>query len=303
MNIRTVSLPMLSVILTASLLCGCNGEPTGSNSETGSQSGTSSVSEPAESIDNTPSIPGDATFLKGALGETIYTSEITNAVDGEGNAVAPEALSKESFTSASIDSAYCALPLYPCVTDRDGEYDETNMIFKNVPQERKSDYIKVKAGDTVCGLKVTYAISEFNINAEILGCVVGTSLELEGEITLTGYAWIEPADDYGIVEGDIRFVPSGDVQLPVVRFDNTDENGIPNRQTGEIYYTNGITHTNEFSSSLDLGNIADTTADISDLETDGTPSKVTITVSNIKMSSTLDWLTRFSAELVSVKAA
>lgn len=300
MNVKAISLSVLSALLTASLLCGCNG---GTTSSTDVVSG--GISEPADSTGSAQStVPdGTPTFLKGALGETIYTSEITNAVDGEGNAVAPTALSKESFTSASIDSAYCALPLYPCVTDRDGEYDETNMIFKNVPQERKSDYIKVKAGDTVCGLKVTYAKTEFNINAEILGCVVGTSLELEGETTLTGYAWIEPADDYGIVEGDIRFVPSGDVQLPVVRFDNADENGIPNRQTGEIYYTNGIIHTNEFSSSLDLGNIADTTADISDLKTDGTPSKVTITVSNIKMSSTLDWLTRFSAELVSVKAA
>ena len=304
MKIRTVSLPMLSVILTASLLCGCNGEPTGSNSETGSQSGTSSVSEPVESIDSTPSVPGDATFLKGALGDPIGLSEITSAKGADFTEIPPEQLSEDNFGEAQADCAYYAYPAYACHTSLDDNYDEDNVLFTGVPEgETGGDYIKVKAGGKVCGLTVKTANSSFNINSPIPGGIVSTMLELDGEATLTGYAWIEQQDDYGIVAGDIKLIPSGDVQLPVVRFDRADEDGIPRRSNGIVGMDNGIYYTNDFGRSFDLGNISETSADISVLPSDGSYAKVTITISNIRMSSTLDWLTRLNADIVSVSLA
>lgn len=304
MNIRTVSLSIFSVLLTASLLCGCNGEPTGSNSGTGSQSGTSPVSEPAESINYTPSVPEDATFLKGALGDPIGLSEITIARGADFTEIPPDKLSEDNFGEAHADCAYFAYPAYTCRTSLDDSYDADNVLFPGVPQgETSGDYIKVKAGDKIYGLTVKDASSFFNQNAQIPGSIVGTSLTLNGEAAITGYVWIEQQDDYGISAGDIKLIPCGDVQLPVVRFDSADENGIPRRSNGNVSMGKDIYFTNDFGRSFDLGNINETTADISELPSDGSSAKVTVTLSNIRMESMIDWMTRIKADIVSVSLA
>lgn len=304
MNIRTVSLPMLSVILTVSLLCGCNGESQISDSNASQSSGASSVSEPVESIDNTPSVPEDATFLKGALGDPIGLSEIVLAMGAEFTEIPPEQLSKDNFSHATASCAYFAYPAYTCRTSLDDSYDADNVLFPGVPQgESSGDYIKVRAGDKVCGLTVKTASSSFDQNARVPGSIVGTFLELDGKATLTGYAWIEQQDEYGISVGDIKLIPSGDVQLPVVRFDSTDENGIPKRINGGVSMGKDIYFTNDFGQGFNLGNINETTADISDIPTDGSYAKVTVTVSNIRMESTIDWITRINADIVSVSLA
>lgn len=301
MNIKTISLPVLSALLAASLLCGCNGEP-GSN--TSSDNGTSSVSEPVTSIDNTPSVPGDATFLKGALGDPIGLSEITLAMGAEFTEIPPEQLSEDNFSHAAASCAYFAYPAYGCRTSLDDSYDADNVLFPGVPQgESGGDYIKVKAGDKIFGLTVKTASSSFDQNARVPGTIVGTFLELDSEVTVTGYAWIEQQDEYGISAGDIKLIPSGDVQLPVIRFDSADENGIPSRICGGVSLANGIYFTNDFGGSFDLGNIADTAADISDIPNNGSYAKVNITLSNIRMETTLDWLTRVNADIVSVSLA
>lgn len=297
MNIRTVFLPILSVILTASLLCGCSGEPSDSNS------GTSSVTEPTDSFDRTPSVP-DATFLKGALGDPIGLSEITKAFNAEFLEVSPDQLTEDDFGEAEADCAYFAYPSYSCLTSLDNSYDADNVMFTGVTQKKISgDYFKVKTGDIICGLTVGYASSSFNPMSPVKGSITGTFIGLEGEKTVTGYAWIEQQDEYGITAGDIKFIPSGDVNLPVVRFDSAEGNGIPKRIGGNIGMAHGIYFTNDFGGSFDLGNISDTAADISALPTDGSYAKVNITLTNIRMYTNLDWLTYVNADIVSVELA
>ena len=301
MNIRTISLSALAVLLSGLVLCGCNDDP---GNSTSSNSGTSSVSKPADSIDYTPSIPEDATFLKGALGDPIGLSEITMARDAEFIDISPDQLTEDNFGEAEADCAYFAYPAYTCHTSLDDNYDADNVVFTDVPQgDSSGDYIKVKAGDKVCGLTVKMASSSFDQNAQVPGSIVGTFLELDGEAAITGYAWIEQQDEYGITVGDIKLIPSGDVQLPVVRFDSADENGIPKRSNGGVSFANGIYFTNDFGGCFDLGNISETSADLSALPSDGSYAKVTITLSNIRMSTSLDWLTRLNANIVSVSLA
>lgn len=301
MKIKTVSLPILSVLLTASLLCGCNGE---SGNSTNSDSGTSSVSEPEESLVYTPSVPENATFLKGALGDPIDLSEITFAMGAEFTEIPPAELSEDNFSRAAASCAYFAYPAYSCRTSLDDSYDADNVIFPGVPQgESGGDYIKVKAGDKIFGLTVKTASSSFDQNARVPGSIVGTFLELDGEVTVTGYAWIEQQDEYGISAGDIKLIPSGDVQLPVARFDSADENGIPKRANGIVGMENGIYYTNDFGGSFSLGNANETTADISALPADGSYAKVTVTVTKIELNSTIDWMTRVNADIVSVEPA
>ncbi len=293
MNIKKISALTLAAFLAVSL-CGCNSETESSDTD------NSSGNAPNSSY----SVPEDATFLKGAMGDPIGLSEITSASDANFNEISPELLTADNFGNATANIAYYAVPKYPCHTSFDDTYNADESLFTDVPQESVSgDYIKVKPGDKIFGLTVTEASSTFNQNARVTGGIVGTNLALDGEVTLTGYAQIVQEDEYGVSAGDIQFIPTGKVELPIVRFDNTDENGLPNRSTGDVVFLGDIAFTNEFFGYFRIGNVNDTSADLSDIPTDGSFAKVTVTITNIRMESMIDWITQVRATIVSVSAA
>lgn len=316
MNKRKVT--ALSLALAAVLsLCGCDNssndsKQSGTGSTSSSEISTSSTSSSSqssssESSSNSSSEAADTsakTFLKGAAGDVIRVSEITEAYDANGEAIDPNSLTEENFFRVTTNGAYYAKPLYPCLTDRDNEYNEDELLFKDAPQGSQSDFIKVKKGDTIFGMTVTEASSDFNTNSPVLGAVVTTYLTLEGETTLTGYVRVVPDNEYGVSVGDILFIPSGKVDLPVVRLDGCAEDGTITRRTGDVYIMDGtdgsLTYSNEFADKFVLGNINETTADISGIPTDGTIVKATVTIANLSINSTANWLTMVNAELVSV---
>lgn len=305
---------ILALVLTAALfvsLCGCNGNKGNdpASDSTAPQTGSGSVSEssseyPSENDPESVPVSGTATFLIGADGAAITADEIISAVNSNNEQIPLDTLTEENFSVITTDCAYYAKPLYPCVTDRDNEYDEENLKFKDIPQETKSDFIKVKKGDKIFGMTVTEASSDFNLNSPVPGVIVGTNLALEGEITLTGYIRVVPDNEYGVSVGDILFIPTGKIDLPVVHLDDCDTNGVITHRTGDIYImegkTDSLTYTNEYANKFTLGSINDTTANISDIPTDGSFVKASVTVSDITMSSTIGWMTFVRANLVSV---
>ncbi len=299
--IKKITLMALVTAIAVSV-CGCNGDPQSS----GKDSGT--ISDSGSSVD-APSypVPEDATFLRGAAGDVIGASEITQVWNNENQEIPPESMTEENFFRALTDSAYYALPLYPCLTDRESEYDMDDLLFKNAPQSDQSGFIKARKGDKVCGLTVSDAYSEFDVSSSVPGAIIGTSLSLEGEITLTGYARVIPENDYGVSAGDIVFIPTGNVNLPVVRFDGCGDDGAVTRRTGDVYIMDGsaesITYTNEYADRFTLGNVNDVSADISCLSDDGNFTKVNVTIRSITMRSTLNRITQVQAELVNVSAA
>lgn len=300
----------LSLALAAVLsLCGCdNSSSAGKQSDTSSTSlsESSQSSSDGSSSENSSEISDISaqTFLRGAAGDIIRVSEITEALNADSESIAPESLNEENFYRVTTNGAYYAKPLYSCLTDRDNEYDADALLFKDAPQGSQSDFIKVKKGDTIMGMTVAEASSDFNPNSPVPGVVVSTNLTLEGEKTLTGYIRVVPDNEYSVSVGDILFIPSGKIDLPVVRFDGCDKDGVITRRTGDVYImdgTNGsLTYTNEFADKIVLGNISDTTADISDIPTDGSIVKATVTISKLSISSSVDWLTMVNALLVSV---
>lgn len=310
MNIRKIPAFLLAALF-AIALCGCNsGSENSSDTDKSSSTNSSTSSDNSSRTGSTPvyPLPSDATFLKGAAGDVIGLSEITGVWDLENCEISPESLTEENFFIATTGSAYYALPLYQCLTDRDNEYDENDLLFKDAPQGSQSDFIKVKKGDTIFGMTVAEASSEFNLNSPVPGVVVSTSLTLEGEITLTGYVRVIPGDEYGVAVGDILFLPVGNVRLPVVRFDGCNKDGVILRRTGDVYIMGGgsaddsITFTNEFTERFTLGNVNSTAADISVIPTDGSFIKVNVTISNIKMNSSANWITQIRADIVSISA-
>lgn len=298
MKNKSLTALALSAVLAVSF-CGCDDQSSkSSDNSTGSKSfGTSEIS------DITPVIypePEDATFLIGAAGDFIGASEITKVLDIENNEISPDEMTEENFYRAFIDSAYYSVPLYPCLTNIESEYDEDALLFKNAPQGDQTTFFKVKKGDEIFGLTVAEASSEFSLDSsDNFNVVSSTSLALEGEVTLDGYACVIPGDEYGVAVGDIIFLPVGNVRLPVVRFDSCDENGVY-RRTGDVYLRNGITYTNEFADKFALGNINDTAADVSILPSNGSFIKVSATISDIRMVTTSNWITQVSAEIVNI---
>ena len=299
MKVKNFMRSALSVILAVTL-CGCDKNDNNSGSD---NSGTSSDPIISDIAPVVYPVPDDATFLRGAAGDLIGLSEITYVWDIENNEISPEAMTEVNLYRAVIESAYYSLPLYPCLTDIDSEYDADSLLFKNAPHTEQSVYYKAKKGDKIFGLTVAEASSEFSIDWDHFNIVSSTSLTLEGEITLDGYACVVPDNEYGVSVGDIIFLPVGNVQLPVVRFTSVDENEKIYRRTGDIYVRNGITYTNEFTDQFMLGNINDTAADVSVLPADGSFTRVSATISDIKMTGRVNWLTQVSAKIVEIKAA
>lgn len=314
MDFTKISSLVISVVLAVSL-SGCNtnkennsSTDVSSTSSSDGSSGSSSESSSGGSSESSLSVPvsGTATFLIGADGAAITTDEITSAVDSENKEIPLSSLNELNFSRVTVNCAYCAKPLYSCVTDRESEYDEDNIRFKDIPQETKSDFIKVKKGDKIFGMTVTAAESEFNRGTPVIGNVVGSTLSLDGEITISGYARIVPDDEYGVSVGDIQFVPVGDVGLPVISYEIGFTKGVSERLTGSVLIMEGksddLTYSNEFGTYFALGNVNDVTADISAIPTDGSITKVSITLSDISISSTIGWFTWVNGTLVSVKA-
>ncbi len=307
MNFTKIAALFLSAVLCASL-CGCssNEEKNGNSDNSASPNGSSGVSESTSTSGSSSDVPvsGTATFLIGADGGTVTIDEINEVFDNENNKISPDQLTKENFSRVTTSCAYYAKPLYSCLTDRESEYDDAELLFKDAPQGSQSDFVKVKKDDKIFGMTVAEAASEFNLNSSIPGVIVGTGLTLDGEITLDGYVRVVPDNEYGVSVGDILFIPTGKADLPVVRFDGCDKDGVITRRTGDVYIVDGkdgsITYTNEYSDSFNLGNINDTAADISAIPTDGSLVKVSVTVSNIRMTTTIEWMTFVSADIVNV---
>lgn len=318
MNRKKISALALTALLSASLLCGCNGETQDPNSTTGSGSGTSpaSISDTMSDTSSADTESGSDTqsdapatskpeamsFLAGLADDPIPLSELSRIENDKKEQIAADELTEENFYEATADCAYYALPLYPCVTDRESEFDEENIVFKNIPRETKKDYIKAKKGDKIFGFTVSEASTGFTKYSPLPGKVMSMNLSLDGEITLTGYARMVAENEYGVEVGEILFVPVGEVKLPVVRFDKFDgENAL--RNIGEVWSGGDMTFTNEFTTEFRLGNKNEISEDISALPTDGSLVKVNVTLYDIEIWTGLGRYPALNAKFKNMNAA
>lgn len=305
-------------LLTSVSLCGCNNE--NQSSDSGSRSTVSLEStdrdtssqtggpEDPESSD-TPSGQREKIVLIGALNDEIDRKEIVKASRIEpypldDTEISPDRIDEDRADRATVGFAYCALPLYPALTNRESEYNEENRSFKDIPQQEKSDYIKARPGDNICGLTVAKAATEFFFGENGGRTKMSYSyIKLNGSITVEGYIRILTELEYATgMDGDLIFVPVGDVQLPTVRFDSREDNpvSIEFRSIGNPYMMDDLIFTNEFSGFIQLGNINETTADISEIPNDGSFVKVRAVISDFEIQSTIGWFTNSYAVLESV---
>lgn len=329
----------LAAILSALFLTACSGENSSGSSQSGDnlQASTESNvpdSAPSESVlpiteeaatdtkesgsaeeNVVPTIPPeeldgieDLNNLYGPDGEKVDKYTITSihyGYDDEGNE------DKTKWLNVDCDGfAYYSEPRgfsYNSV-DNAELLDKENWRF-NVDELPTPEYKRCEVGDTVCGLKVTYASAMFGTaNADmnfvfpddsiILGrelnipevFFLGGSISFEGSLDMTGYIFICPEDEGYNARGDILFTPDKEsCVLPVVNFEFNSEKGIFSRS-----YT--VTHDGEFFymseyPSIYAGNIFSSELDFADYPI-GEPIKVKLTADNINMSSNVDWITQ-----------
>ncbi|MDE7195151.1 MAG: hypothetical protein K2O14_14475, partial [Oscillospiraceae bacterium] len=176
---------------------------------------------------------------------------------------------------------YLAEPTGICLNSRDNAdiFNADELTFEGAPQNAPSEYKRYDIGDTICGLTLTDASTNF-----YYGGVDNCRAELEGSVTMTGYVTIAPEDEYGIDEGDVFFVPCpGSDLLPVVNF-RYEGVGLVN----PLYVAmsgDGFARMNEYSGDITLGNIHRTDLDLSGVPADYSYSvKATVTVDRVNLS-------------------
>ncbi len=295
---------LLAAVFICANLSGCAGSSDGAaTSESFTESSKAQTS-------------GEPTFLTGLDGEKILTSEITEAF-GESGAISPEELTEENFGSAVCAGfVYAAPPSEFYRNDRDNSevFNEADMTFTDsTGAEPLKNYERLNVGDKVGSLTLTKAETSFSRDLETRSFTLsdgsektgaqlglpeiffaGGKAEFDGELTMKGYLCRIAADDYGVSEGELLFVPSEGADIPVLSY-CFDGGGF--YHAPRVYSFSGLVWQNEFG-YMTLGNAADTSADVSSLPKDGSFVKAEVTVCNIEMSSGVNFTDRVKAELV-----
>lgn len=262
----------------------------------------------------------DATFLVGPAGDTIYRYELSTIFTSDGTDGSPATFSEENFSGVLCDGfVYLADPTGICRTNYDNAdvFDSAAMRFTDVPESTGKGYRRVSVGETVCGLTLTEAQSNFargNDSAEFtlgdgstkLGSelgfpdiyFMGGSANFSGQLTLTGYISVAADNEHGLEEGSIIFVPSDcECMLPVMGYRFDPDVGIVHYRRMNSHM--GLVWENEYG-NIFLGNIADTTADLSGVPDDGSFVKAEVTIDNIRLICGIGMMENCTAEIADI---
>ncbi|MDE7399377.1 MAG: hypothetical protein K2N06_07590 [Oscillospiraceae bacterium] len=295
---------LIFVLSLTLLFSGCNNGTSDSDSsmESTSQTDPVSTSESSEVPDE------NSTKLVGLAGDRISKSEISQVFNLDGSSE----YSDESFQSVLCDGfVYLAEPTLNNLNSIDNSdiFDADAMTFARMSAGKLKNYKRVNVGDTISGLTVTAAQSNFAVDSmdgfdknalyekfpEIY--FNAANCEFSGELTMTGYACVIPEDEYGIESGTILFVPSGECPLPVMGYASDEENGI--YHCANIGMHGDFTWAGEYG-QINIGNINSVSADVSVLPTDGTFVKVAVTVDSIKLSGGVNFNNIATANIVEI---
>lgn len=298
---------LIFVLSLTLLFSGCNNGTSDSDSSTEetSQNNSASTSEYSEIPDE------NSTKLVGLAGDRISKSEITQAFNADGSSE----YSDENFQSVLCDGfVYLAEPTIDGLNNIDNanSFDSENMTFTGMSADKLKNYKRVNVGDTISGLTVTAAQSNFAVDSmdgfdksalsgkfpEIY--FNAANCEFSGELTMTGFACVIPKDEYGIESGTILIVPSGECPLPVMGYESDEENGVYHCANIGMY--GDFIWAGEYG-QINIGNINSVSADVSVLPTDGTFVKVTVTLDSIKLSSGVNFNNIATAEIVEMNLA
>lgn len=299
--------------LSLILFTGCKGNGTsdsGSSSESTLQ--TDSTPSSLQTTENSSEIPDEnSTKLVGLAGDKILKSEITQVFNLDGSSEYSE---NQFQTAVCSGFVYLAEPTLNNLNSIDNAdiFDDGTKTFAGMSVDKLKNYKRLNVGDTISGLTITVAQSNFSADSmdgfdkntlsekfpEIY--FNAANCEFSGELKMTGYTCVIPEDEYGIEAGTILFIPSGECPLPVMAYASDEQTGVFHRMNVGMH--GDFTWAGEYG-QINIGNINSTTADVSVLPTDGTFVKVTVTVDSIKLSGGVNFNNIATAEIVKIDLA
>ena len=240
------------------------------------------------------------TDLYGAIGDKIEIDEITELHKYEDGGEDGE------WRNASCEGfVYLAEPTgvnYNSIDNADIFNSEDNS-FDGSPEESSAIYKRCKVGDEICGLTVKEAAVIFTntddseqFNERYFK---GGSVSFEGEKKLTGYIIILSEELYGIGgTGDVIFIPDNDSQtLPVLNYNaSSAEKGVYSTRLSYSDTVGSFSYKSEYG-TISCGNIDSYESSWFLGEEHNKPIKVSVTLENISISSSVDWITSYLAKI------
>ena len=265
----------ITAIITAILISvplvfkisGCeNSEPSSENSSTSEYSSeqstqTTTEKEP-ESVPEQQKPVEEPTFLKGPDGEPIYPSDITSVYIKDENApYGKREADISELTEDNLATVYCEGFGYLRESSgiRYNRYEspdkfESEFPYRYIGEElfTQTPIKRVKVGEQICGMTVADIETMFidmKRDDPIPFWNDSIVVKFKGEITLTGYLWVESmTPDYPGTEGAVTFwLDEQSRALPIA--------SISNRKEGEESPYCGYVSFYTESSGLDLGSI------------------------------------------------
>ncbi len=316
----------LALILAAAL-CGCSAEEeegssfggessssTSSSSSTAfssSESSSSSSMESSSAESSSESEPesepaSNETFLTGLAGDTILKTDIKQIFVPNGVEADIDNFSEENFSSVlCMGFIYASEPknIFRTNLDDPDVYNETDYTFSDVALDKDNDYVRLNVGDSMCGMTLTFAETNFaRTDEQSMQTYPGSyfcygSCEFSGEIELEGYINIHNDEgSYTAFKGDVNFVPTSG-EIPVVNYRVDPEEGIYHAPMSGA--DKNLVWLNEYG-KIYLGN-ADTDEALRSL---GIPEgseyvKCRIVIDKLKYTSSTQMMPRVEARIVS----
>lgn len=280
---------LMAFTAAALLLSGCSfGNESGSQS-TITQSGEQQSIAPQNSEQQSSTVPdssqaeptGEKTFLIGADGLPIYTSEITEATIVDQNStlggleISVEELDESTFASVTCGFAYVhdSRIIVSAIDDPDKFEDGLVYIGEEVPPS--AEYRRLRAGDRVGELTVRLAETIFTSDSELAeyGSYLGwSSVYFDGELTITGYLSIIENPLYQ--DGMVSLVPT-ESPLPQMFYQYAENVGISHAPIfGDGYYSE--------AAPFSLGYLEGINADMNGLKIGDMNVKVRAVIGNVR---------------------
>jgi len=280
------------------LLGGCSdvSEVSGNSQSTSTQSSTKQSSIQTDSSQNEPT--GEKTFLVGADGLPIYTSEITGVtvVDPQSDLgareISVEELDESTFASVTCDGfAYVHdSRINVNAIDDPDKFEDGVYIGEELPPS--TEYRRLRTGDRVGELTVRSAETVFTPDGELAeygSYLESSSVRYDGELTVTGYLSIIENPLYQ--DGMVSLMPI-DNPLPQMIYQYADGVGISHAPLlGDGFYSE--------AADFNLGYLCDINADMNGLKTGDINVKVRAVIGDIRTGGTA--VPMFFGELISVE--
>lgn len=274
---------IFSAALTV-MLAGCSAADTGSDSSDSSQSTVQqsdiqlNVNTSSHLSGNFQDEPkGEPTFLIGADGLPIYTSEITEVSVGEfGYDVIPvDQLDENTFASVTCDGfAYVHdSRVNILAVEEPDKFENGVYIGEELPPS--AEFRRLRTGDKVGTLTVRSASTTFSRESELAShgsYLESSSVFFDGELTITGYISIYENPLYQ--DGMVSFMPA-ESTLPQMIYQYADSVGVSHSPVlGDGSYGE--------TAMFNLGYLQGIKADMSGLSVGDVNVKVRAVIGNIR---------------------